>query len=299
MDTIDTLAEPVRYEWGVDWVTLTWPVESEMYTRIKRRFKDLLHGLDGTPAGQGVLENVKRLGYVGWRLNKWFVGWRADSAILIVTSYSAQQFMNIPHLDEARCTRLDIKVDLHYEWPRPYILESAYNLTMLARTGIRGRKWECELHQPAERPHWLEIGRRGAGLYIRLYDKFEESGRDPAYDGVWRLEAELSKEHANEAFHWIVSSGGAVRAVSDVGLAYFAKRGLRLAGVRPAQWFTVPLPARRDSDAERTLAWLRKLVRPAVAKLLTQVSRDEIIQALELFDEPKQAKGAQNGDNGR
>lgn len=293
MEVVDTLAEPVRYSWGVDWVTLTWPDGSAMYGLIKYKFKKLLHELDGTPQGQGVLENVKRLGYVGWRLNKWYVGHRRDSAILIVTSHTAQQFLRIPHLDEARCTRLDVKCDTHYEYPRPYILQSAYNLTMQARTGIRGRKWEVEWHQPENKPHWLEIGRRGAGIYIRIYDKWEESGRDPAYEGVWRIEVELSKEHANEALHWIVSNGGTLRAVADVGLAYFARRGLRLAGTRPANWFTIPLSPRPNSDAERTLGWLRKLVRPAVAKLLTEVSRDDILQALELTDD--NLKGAPDG----
>lgn len=284
MDIVDTLAEPKRYSWAVDWLTLTWPAGSRMYNLIKRKFKSTLHGLDGTPEGQGVLEPVKRLGYVGWRLNKWFIGWRADSAILIVTSYSAAQFLHIPHIDEARCTRIDIKCDLHYDYPRPYILDNARSLSLLAQTGIRGRKWNVELHQPTERPHWLEVGRRGAGIYLRIYDKWEESGRDPAYEGVWRLEAEIAKEHANEAFHWLVSRGGTGRAVADVGLAYFARRGIRLAGTRPSEWFDILVPSRPDDDASRTLAWLHKLVRPAVRKLLTYVDKADIMEALELFD---------------
>lgn len=295
---VDTLAQPVRYGWGIDWLTLTWAAGTEMYQRVKRYPHKLLHELDGTPEGQGSVENVKRLGYAGWRLNKWYIGWRPDSCILIVTSYAAQQIMQIPHLDEARCTRIDIKADLHYEYPRPYILDNAYHLSALAQKGIRGRKWNLELHQPSERPHWLQIGCRGAGIYLRIYDKWEESGRDPAYEGVWRVEAELAKECANEAFHWIVSRRGTVNAVRDVGLAMFARRGIRLAGVRPAEWFTVEQLPRRNSDVDRRMAWLRKLVRPAIRKLLTEVSQTEIMDALELFQKDYESE-ADDGERDR
>lgn len=284
MEIIDTLPEPYRYEWGVDWVTLTWPPTSEMYKLIKHGHDAVLHGLTHGVLGDDRMEPVKFLGYGGWRKGKYRVGWRKDSAVLIASSHAAMQFLSIPHRDEARCTRLDVKVDCHYGYPRPYILETAYNMSVMAQTGIRGRKWNVELHQPTGKPHWLEIGIRGTGIYIRIYDKEAEQAKDPAYEGVWRIEVEIAKERANDAFHWLISSGGTGRAIQDIGLAHFAERGIRLAGVRPDKWFTIRQPPRPDTDTERTLGWLRKLVRPAVLRLLQHTERDVIIDALGLWD---------------
>jgi DNA relaxase NicK len=133
------------------------------------------------------------------------------------------------------------------------------------------------------KPHWLEVGTRGVGLYIRIYDKEAESKGDPAYDGVWRVEAEIAKDKANEAFHWLISRRFAVVAIRECGTAHLAQRGIRLAGERYSKWYIVPMDARPDTDTERTLGWLRKLVRPAIARLLKHTDRSVIIDALGLW----------------
>lgn len=299
MDRIDTLPEPTRYAWGVDWLTLTWPVTSLMYTEIKRRPAQILAAATAHALNIGRPEKQSRLGYTGWRLGKWYVGWRRDSAILIVSSREAGNYDRIPFLDEARCTRVDIKCDLHYAWPRPYILEMAHHMAKESQRGKRGRRFTSELHQPEGKPHWWEAGRRGGECYLKIYDKWEEQGRDPAYDGVWRIEAELQEEGANEVFHAQLLRRGGVDAIRDCGLAAFARRGIRLAGVRPGEWIDIPRSPKASDDVSVRMAWLGKVVRSSIGKLKGQVDLYAIIDILGLTEWTwENDKGGSNGSEG-
>ena len=281
---VDTLPEAQRYAWGVDWLTLTWSNTSEMYQTIKRHPHQLLRSLVGGLTGIGRIEPSKKLGYTGWRLDKWSVGWRPDSCILIATSAEAGNYDRIPQLDDARCTRIDIKCDLHYGWPRPYILEIVNDLCRRSMVGRRGRRPAFELHQPEGKPHWWEYGARGGALYIRVYDKWEEQRRDPAYDGVWRVEAELQEEYANEVFHAHILRRGGVQPIVDSGLAAFARAGIRMAGIRPGEWVDLVRDPRSSDDVSKTMGWYRRVVASSVSKLKGQVDRDAILEALGLAE---------------
>lgn len=291
MNLIDTLPEPQSYGWGIDWLTLTWPPESPMYALIKHGYDRLLRDLTGGVTGEGRIVECKQLGYGGWRLGKWRVGWRKDSAILIVTSAEAGNYGRIPHLDESRCTRIDIKCDLHYAWPRPYILEIVDDMCRRSMVGRIGRRPNFELHQPEAKPHWWEYGARGGALYLRIYDKWEEQHRDPAYDGVWRIEAELQEAYANEVFHAHVLRRGGMQPIIDCGLAAFAKAGIRLAGIRPGQWIDLVRDPRATDDVSKTMGWYRRVVASSVGKLKGQVDRDAILEALGLAEWQWQSDG--------
>lgn len=285
MGASDTLPAPRRYGFGIDWITLTWLPESYMFEAVKWRYDELLHSLAGAVDGQKKMVEWKQFGYAGWRLGKWRVGWRADGCILVVSSLEAANYAWIPYLDEARCTRIDIKADLHYDYPRPYILQTIDTMSFLCAQASKHRPYDQELHQPERAPHWFEAGSRDSDLYLRVYDKEAESDQDPAYEGVWRIEMEVKKEPANEIFHAIRRRGNDAQSVRDWALALFAKRGIRLAGVRPGEWYIVPVSPRPDRDVDRTLGWLRKVVRPAIAKLLTEIPIGDIMDALELYQD--------------
>lgn len=285
MQLVDTLPPARRYAFGIDWLTLTWPPTSYMYHAVKYEYDTLLHSLAGAVTGQKQIAEYRGLGYAGWRLGKWSVGWRADSCILVVSSQEAGNYAWIPYLDEARCTRIDIKVDLHYDYPRPYILETCKALSDAHAASCAHRPYDRELHQPELSPHWFEAGSRDSDIYLRVYDKEAESKADPAYEGVWRCEVEVKKEPANEIFHSIRRRGDDANAARDWSLALLAKRGIRLAGVRPGEWYIVPISPRPDRDVDRTLGWLSKVVRPAIKKLLREVPVRDIIDALELWND--------------
>lgn len=269
---------------GIDWLTLTWPKETSMYLTIKHKPQKLLALLRDGLVSDDKMVRAGLQGYTGWRWGKWFVGWRGDGCMLVVTSHVADKWEHIPHLDLARCTRLDIKVDVYHADPRPYIIGLAYDLALKAREGRIGAPYSVKPHQPTDGPHGLEIGKRGIRLFVRIYDKWEQSKHDPCYEGVWRYEIELAKDAANEAFHTIRRSGRR----RDVERAYLfaglAERGIVLAGMVDDERVTIHHAPRPDADNDRTMGWLAKLVRPAIERLLTDVSRETILNVLGLND---------------
>lgn len=269
---------------GVDWITLTWPAATSMYYFVKHKPQKLLALLRDGLVSDDKLLPAGRQGYTGWSQGRWFVGWRADGCMLIVTSHVADKFEHIPYIDEARCTRLDIKVDVYHGDPRPYVIGLAYDMAVAALEGRRGRPYAVKPHQPTDGPHGLEIGKRGVRLFVRVYDKWLQSKRDPHYEGVWRYEIELAKEAANEAFHAIRGGGRRRELERAYCIAGLAERGIVLAGVQHDERIVICSEPRRDTDDDRTMAWLAKLVRPAVERLLHGRSRDDILDVLGLND---------------
>ena len=219
--------------------------------------------------------------------------------MLVVTSHVADKWEHIPHLDLARCTRIDIKVDVYHTDPRPYIIGLAYDLALRAREGRAGRPYSVKPHQPTDGPHGLEIGKRGVRLFVRVYDKWQQSKYDPHYEGVWRYEIELAKDSANEAFHAIRCSGRRRELERAYALAGLAERGLVLAGLVDDERVTIHSSPRPDADNDRTMGWLAKLVRPAIERLLTDVSRETIMNVLGLNDGEWQKRRMHRWQNAR
>lgn len=222
------------------------------------------------------------MGYAGWQHGPARCGRRPDSAIAIVSGAVVGKPTYLPCLDDARCTRLDIRMDLYYEGERPPLAHCAQAETLAYREGKGGRPWVVDLRDPDPGSPTLYIGRRTSPVFIRVYDKEAESGGDTGYKGCWRLEIELKEDAANETFHGLRAIDFAEDGIAASVLAYGAERGLCFADMRYDEWDPYAAGAGLVTDVARKLNWLGTTVAPSVRFLLRNSNVADIIAALGL-----------------
>lgn len=222
------------------------------------------------------------MGYGGWQLGPCRIGRRDDGAIVVISSGVVGKPLYLPDLEDARCTRLDIRIDCYYEGDRPQLALLANDATLAYRKGRGGRPYLVDLRAPDPGSSTLYIGRRTSPLFVRVYDKEEESGNDPAYRGCWRLEVELKDEAANETFHALRAVAFSEDRQTACCLAYCAERGLLFSDWKYDRWDAFKAGPGVVTDCARKLNWLATSVAPSVRWLLRNSDIGSIVTALGL-----------------
>lgn len=277
-----TLPLPSRYSVGVDWVTLTYAPSTMVYDNVLRQGRSWVRSWCHPFTGGFETKPWRSMSYAGWQHGPARAGRRDDSAICIISGAVVGKPHYMPDLDNARCTRLDIRIDLYYEQPKPDLITLSEAATLQARKGKGGRPWLVDPRRPDPGGHTLYIGKRTSPLFLRIYDKEEESGGDAAYAGCWRLEIELKDDAANETFHALRAVDFAEDSLVACNLAYSAERGLRFADWQYDRWDAYAAGAGMPTDVARKLNWLGTTVAPSVRFLLRNSTPAAIISALGL-----------------
>lgn len=273
---------PSSYTVGVDWVTLTYAPGTMVYNMCLWQGRDWVQKWCEPFTAGFPVKPWRSMGYAGWQCGPARVGRRDDSAIIVISSSVVGKPLYLPDLDDARCTRLDIRVDCFYVGERPSLARMGEKLTRAARVGKPGRPWLIDPRYPDPGSDTLYIGKRGSPLFVRLYDKQAESGNAAEYQGCWRLEVELQQEAANDTFHSLRSVEFAEDSCTAACLAYSAERGIRFLGWEYCRWDATRAGPEVATDVARKINWLSTGVRPAIRFLLRNCDVRTIIAALGL-----------------
>ena len=291
-----TLQLPNRYSVGVDWVTVTYAPSTLVYGNVLREGRSWVRSWCHPFTGGFETKPWRSMSYAGWQHGPARCGRRDDSAIAIISGAVVGKPHYLPDLDNARCTRLDIRMDLYYEDNKPDLAEAAKDATLIWRSGRGGRPYLVDLRAPDPGGKTLYIGRRTSPVFIRLYDKEAESGGAQEYMGAWRLEVELKEDAANETFHALRSVDFAEDSLTACCLAYGAERGLCFSNWQYDRWDAYAAGAGLVTDVARKLNWLGTTVAPSIRFLLRNSTPDAIIGALGLQNHVK-VKGDTDGSD--
>jgi len=273
---------PSRYSVGVDWVTLTYAPGTRFYDRALWDGRLWVRELCEPFAAGFETKPWRWMGYAGWQHGPVRIGRRADSAILIISGAVVGKPSRLIDLDDARCTRLDIRVDLYYDVHDAEMDRDAESGALAYRAGRAGRPFKVDPRRPNPGGHTLYIGERESPLFVRLYDKQAESGGAPEYQGCWRLEVELKKEAGNETFHNLRSVDFGEDSLTACCLAYCSERGVLFPGWEYGRWDAYAAGAGMVTDVARKLNWLATAVAPAIRFLLRNCDTARIIRVLGL-----------------
>jgi hypothetical protein len=273
---------PSRYSVGVDWVTLTYAPGTSTYSNSLRDGRTWVRDWCSTFANGFETKPWRMMGYAGWQHGSARIGRRDDSAIAVVSGAIVGKPTYLPQLDEARCTRLDIRIDCYYDGEKPELAAAAYSETLEYRRGKGGRPYLVDYRHPSPGSATLYIGARTSPAFIRIYDKEAESGGDAAYKGCWRVEVELKEDAANETFHALRAGDFNEDALTACVLTYCEARGVRFPDWSYDRWDAYAAGAGLVTDVARKLNWLSTTVAPSVRFLLRNCRTADIVSVLGL-----------------
>jgi hypothetical protein len=221
-------------------------------------------------------------GFSGHRAGEIAVACRGGRTLVIVSGTSARAHFRtiIPFADNV--SRYDGQVTVRAADARDTIIEGALH-ALKGSLKRRGRVigWEHRLR--SDLGETVYIGSRLSSWYGRVYNKGVKD-KSPEYRDCWRYEVELKKPYALHAARWV--SGQDSEAASVRALV---SHGYRARGVDPcfdAGAVAVDLAfSDPPSTDERRLNYLRKCIRPMVAKMLQRHTREELRRTLGLSEE--------------
>lgn len=267
---------------GIDWVTLTYAPGSIVYSRSLLDGRLWVRDWCGTFANGFETKPWRMMGYAGWQHGPARIGRRDDSAIAVISGAVVGKPTYLPAMDDARCTRLDIRIDCYYDGLKPDLAALANQATLEYREGRGGRPYLVDLRAPSPGSKTLYIGRRTSPVFIRVYDKEEESGGAAGYRGCWRIEVELKEEAANEVFHALRANGFDEDDATAYCLSYCEERGLRFPDWSYDGRDVFAAGAGMVTDVARKLNWLATTVAPSVRFLLRNCDVAAIVSVLGL-----------------
>jgi hypothetical protein len=270
----------------LDWLTMSWDegtkadrVEAWAYSRGQAEER---LGALATP--------FRLMGYEGWTLGRVRFGRRDGDALLQLSGDLAEKYADtlVPEAD--RISRVDLAVTIRMPTYAPFIAEDHYAEAHNhhAEHPKSATPW---LVQDADGGSTFYIGRRASDRFFRCYNKEaeqaavkDERGVDH-YAACWRYELECKGGQARPVAAAAVSAASRPAFVREQLHHYCELHGLRPLFASDDNGVLVP-GFRRRSDTESRLGWLRKSVNPAILKMIAEVDRAEILDALGLGQEP-------------
>lgn len=264
----------------IDWLTLTYIVHEPSELEMQSRMREILLSDLATPQDEPYV-SCRRIGFDGWRRGSFFIGARHKLWCEMVSGPAAQSHL-LPAGRDARASRLDVALDLWLASDVDAVIsELAAWADAVSKYRPKNRRYAVEHRKTYGNGDTLYLGRRGKTNFVRIYDKYAESG-DEFFAGCLRIEVELKDEDAFEVLgSW--KREGRERALASVVRGVLEGKGLAfIPALAPAPYNRVRKHYENRND-EVTMEWLRSQVRPAIMKLAGRGrTKDEILKALAL-----------------
>lgn len=271
---------------GIDWLTVT-AREGEQREKLLERGVDLLM----EDASEGNRVRPFRMGrFYGGKARHVGVGeW--DGRVLVVVGGGKADAVAAELLALAQnVSRLDLQVSVRQE---PYDADLAKRTWEEARAErlIEGRPARYDLYARRGEGTTLYIGSGKSRYLARLYERFAKT-KDEADRDVWRYEVEAKRERAKQAADlWRAAANPGVFTEGYV-YAHFANRGVTPVFQADHPFTPSPLPE-VESDAARSLAWLRSSVKPAIRRLEQWGEAEAALRALGIVAESSDDDGGE------
>jgi hypothetical protein len=244
---------------GIDWVTLT-STNQHTQSRMRNFF-------------QGVAVRDSRLGYVtkkggafgfyGQKTRHALLAQKDDRSLLQVSGQEAQQAFRLMRQGD-NCTRLDIQVTVRVE--SGTVGATLARMACQARNApaVRGIRPKIKTIEGEHGTETAFIGKRASEIYIRLYDKFEESGKEEWKDCI-RLEVEVKGKTAQALWAKCATDGMGPGYLLSVLRGLLERRGIDVTWI---EWphTSLALPLKEKTSLERTRAWWAAQVAPSIAR---------------------------------
>lgn len=245
---------------GIDWLTLTsenQETKEEMHQCFRRvSVADSQLGYETVPGGAW--------GFYGLRARHALYGEKDNRSMLVVSGKAAQQCVVLARKGD-NATRLDIQVTLQVgEKNVSDFIEHQFRCA--ARSGERrGAPLPPKATITPYAYQTVYVGSRKSDVFIRVYDKFAESG-DETHRGCVRLEAEFKGKASKALWTHMATHNCGVMFLLQFLLQTLAAKGLDVDMV-DLERQDIKLSKRERHKDEVTLGWLATQVAKSVQRL--------------------------------
>ena len=271
------------YDAGTDWLTLTMQPATENYAILLHRVEQEQGKLE---SGGYELKPQQWQGYIGQVVCGLFVGQREDGLCIRASGNEAKLIEEVIRRGgfEVKCTRLDFQITAQTGSAEiDFGGRVREEIERSSQAGSGTARFNTAAYKTRGVDCGVTIGSRSSSRYSRFYNKtLEQRGR--VAPRLWRYECEFKGRQAQQMFRMLMSAArGYWLAMSIVKEAY-ERHGTDMSFVMVAE--KVELPSTyRPNDNERRLLWLDTHVRPTVQRLINDIGRDAVLQALALSAE--------------
>jgi hypothetical protein len=255
-----TVSYPI-YSAGPDWITVTATAPSvrDDLAATARRL------IDRQEANGNQIRRWAFRGMPGLTAGGISVAASRQLVVAQATSYSAYVEWKELLRPGTNCSRLDLQVTVCQVPAGVQLARQAWSLLEDGDASL-GKARHRSFYDTRPAGQTLYLGSRKSDVLLRLYDKSAESPEEYP-PGCWRYEVQMRHGRAGLTASALCVGGEPGR--QSVGLVYdcFSRRGVRPTFSRSGVGLRNTVPATR-TDADRTRAWLRTQVKPALQRLL-------------------------------
>jgi DNA relaxase NicK len=253
-------------------------------TSVKRDQKEALYKMarkvSNTLGEQGhIRQDWSAMGYNGYGQDRLKYGERGeDEAILILSGPLAQEHFHRPKIDPSRVTRCDVQVT---------VMLSPRDPLMASRTH---RHLEAIFRSKKKRPviglvssitgDTLYVGRRGATIMLRFYDKSDAMGEEEL-GVIWRYEVQYRQKAAKAAAKLLVNDSSPLEVVIGLVASEFMKRSVD-PGISSNSTVNAIQVGRSITTPEGQIQWLERCVAPVIQQLCLLGYEEDVFNTLNL-----------------
>lgn len=249
---------------GIDYVRITSEdvgVQNELYDAFMGVAKDDAKlGYKIIPGGA--------FGFMGKKTRHALWGEKKGWAMLQISGGAAKR-SHLLAKPGSQAARLDLQLTYWVgEENVERTIRQAYNGACDCEDPSR-KHMQVNLIESRRRAQTLYVGSRASDVFFRVYDKFEESGKEE-YRGCVRFELELKGRMSKACWKKLVDFDTTLRAMLEMVISMLAARGISVPSDDLDNQDLLHLKKERTT-LEGTLGWLSRQVAPAVSRISAEV----------------------------
>jgi hypothetical protein len=202
-------------------------------------------------------------GFYGKRTKHGLLAEKRERTMLQVSGAAAMRTFKLVRLGD-NCTRLDIQVTLRVTPGAVGSLLALVAQAARSAPALRGKKPKVKNTDGDNGTETVYIGKRASDIFIRCYDKYEESGKEEYKDCV-RFEVELKGKTAKAVWAKMATDGTGPGYLLGLLRYVLERRGIELTGT---VWPSEPqaLPLKEKTCLETLKGWWASQVAPSIKR---------------------------------
>lgn len=206
-------------------------------------------------------------GFYGYKTRHALYGDKKEWALLQASGYEAKGGLKLAH-EGIQASRVDLQLTYRVETGMvESTIREAYRAAC-AQDAPERRHMKVSMIEQRGKAQTVYLGSRASDVFFRIYDKFEESGKEEYKDCV-RFELELKGRASKALWKQLISGDMNLMHALQMVVHMLAERGVMVPN-QDIQDMDIMLPPRQKTSDESTAAWLAHQVSPVLRRLTNE-----------------------------